>query len=118
MNCLVCRGACCETIVVMGSMVGDLFPAATQEWMAARSIGRAASGGYVIEARCPKLTADGLCSIHDDKPLACALGIVGGTECLESVASRRTPEQYALIRDDDDPEVLHESGLQSSSPRQ
>jgi len=99
-NCIRCAGACCEIVTIDAALVD--FPKVAAEWLSARG---ACVGGtvYAVESRCPKLTGDGLCGIHDEKPLACALMPVGGPECMDAVRLRRSPEQYAVIRDEDDP---------------
>jgi hypothetical protein len=45
--------------------------------------------------------------MYDDRPLACALLVPGGKECLAVVRRRRIPEEYRDIREDHDPEVIH-----------
>jgi Fe-S-cluster containining protein len=114
MKCDICRGACCEELEVHPD--GE-FPKVDEQYFIARSIGRTATG-FRIEARCPQLNELGLCRIHDDKPLACAMYPVGGRECLAVVATRRTPEQYQAIRDEEDPEVIHDSGVQTGTQGQ
>jgi hypothetical protein len=116
MKCVVCRGACCEEMVITSAQVGADFPQVIVQFLEAR--GTYAGGNcYAIKARCPKLNRKGLCSIHDDKPLACALDPVGGAACLDAVLRRRTPEQYQLIRDEDDPEEVHVSRVPGGPPR-
>ena len=106
MKCHVCKGSCCEEIVISSSVVGADFPKVIVEFLLAR--GRDAGGGcFALYAPCPKLNFDGLCSIHEKKPLSCALEPVGGAACLDAVLRRRTPEEYQLIREEDDPEEIH-----------
>jgi hypothetical protein len=107
MKCIVCKGACCEEIVLTSAIIGADFPKVAVEFLEARGI-PTGNGCYAISARCPKLTDDGLCSIHEDKPLACALEPVGGEACYSAVRRRRTKEDYQEIRDDDDPETWEE----------
>lgn len=59
-----------------------------------------------FECRCTKLTSEGLCSIYDDRPMICELFIPSSRACLDAVKVRRTPENYQLIRGEDDPEIL------------
>jgi len=58
--------------------------------------------------RCTALTREGSCDIYNDRPQVCQDMPVGGTDCLGYVRDRRTPEEYALIRDNDDPHTIHE----------
>jgi Fe-S-cluster containining protein len=60
-----------------------------------------------FECRCTKLTPEGRCSIYEDRPMVCELYIAGGMSCLNTVRARRTPEQYQLIRGEDDPLTIH-----------
>jgi Fe-S-cluster containining protein len=60
-----------------------------------------------FECACTKLTAEGRCSIYDDRPLVCRDFRPGCNDCLEYVRKRRTPEDYARIRDASDPETIH-----------
>jgi len=102
-KCLVCRGACCETLEIT---VPQELPA-QHEWASARALRVLGPGRYLVESWCPKLTRDGLCSVQHTKPLECALFPAGGEACLEAVRERRTPAQYAQIRDESDPESVH-----------
>ena len=100
MKCDVCRGACCESLYL------PVGTDARGEWLrafAARTVG---SGGVEIETRCSKLTADGRCSIYSARPDVCRAFKAGGAACLDVVRRRRTPEEYAAIRHDDDPLTL------------
>jgi Fe-S-cluster containining protein len=106
MNCIRCRGACCELIHVDASHCG--FPKVAVEQFEMR--GTHIKGMiYAMVAPCPKMTSEGLCGVQDEKPLACAIMPVGGEDCFSSVKLRRTPEEYAVIRDEDDPERIHGS---------
>jgi Fe-S-cluster containining protein len=91
---------------VFGQVHNDEFPQVTEQWLSIRSFARSPNGGYLVKSRCPKLTRSGRCSIHDEAPMACALYAVGGKDCLAIVKLLRTAEQYALIRDEWDPEEL------------
>lgn len=61
-----------------------------------------------FECRCTKLTSEGRCGIWEDRPMVCELFIAGGKQCVDTVRLRRTPEQYQLIRGEDDPLTIHE----------
>jgi len=102
-NCIRCAGACCEEITIEINASNE-FPKAMAEWLTARGVA-AGPNLYAVPSRCPQLTLDGLCGCHDTKPLVCAMMTVGGQECLDALRRRRTPEQYAVIRDEDDPTV-------------
>jgi len=96
-NCLVCRGACCEDLVFPSK---GLTPP-TKAFLEVRCGGvvtlRGEDEGFVVDARCSKLGADGLCTIYDDRPLICAVYVAGGDACKETLLRRRTPEQRRKI---------------------
>jgi hypothetical protein len=73
-------------------------------------------GSWILESRCPKLTEDGLCSLHDtdDKPMACAVAPAGAPECLESIRLRRPAAYYSgAIREDGDPTMEEVYGAEA-----
>jgi hypothetical protein len=89
----------------------DYFDA---EWLEARLAGRVSrrclprvpGGCEVLEVRldqhCPKLTADGLCSVWGEEagqPAACRLAVVLGDECRESIRRLRPVLWTALVAD-------------------
>jgi Fe-S-cluster containining protein len=65
-------------------------------------------GTMWMPGRCPQLTDEGLCGCYEERPMVCALFTPGCSECMTAVKKFRTPEQYARIRDDDDPETIHD----------
>ena len=108
--CSTCRGACCEEMFVVIEP-RDYFDA---EWLDARLAGRVSrrclprvpGGCDVLEVRlddvCPKLTADGLCSVwgeENGQPAACRLAPVLGDECRDSLRRRRPILWAALVAD-------------------
>jgi len=97
-NCLECGGACCQEIVLNAPDPEDTMAHA---WLQARGGQPIKLGGcivsYAIETRCPRLSPDGLCLIHETKPEACAIFEPGSPPCLGSISRRRTPEQAARI---------------------
>ena len=99
MKCDVCRGACCESLhLAAGSD-------AHGEWL--RAFAPRALGSQVeLEVRCAQLTPTGRCGIYEARPAVCRSYIAGGAACLDVVRRRRTPEEYAAIRNDDDPLTL------------
>lgn len=103
MNCLVCRGACCESIELD---LGFHPPNPDSErWIKLHGVEK--NGKISFEAKCLKLTSNGTCEIWEDRPLVCELYIAGSHQCLETVRERRTPEQYLLIREEEDPSEIH-----------
>lgn len=104
MNCERCRGACCETFMIPASDI-DVPGDDASRWLALHATPRGRQ--LEFECRCTKLTAEGRCGIYADRPSLCQIFPVGGPDCLDAVRSRRTPEQYTVIRDPDDPERIH-----------
>jgi Fe-S-cluster containining protein len=110
MNCTACRGACCEEFIVPAA---DVRPPGLDErrWLELHAVatGNILTGRELrFECRCTKLTAEGRCSVYADRPRTCQTYRAGGPDCLEVVRRRRTPEQYAAIREAGDPERIHE----------
>lgn len=107
--CEQCKGACCEELIVdLGPR--DFFD---DEFLRARlgpyitSTQRAVPGkpetlSVRLPLRCPKLTHDGLCSVHStetdptDQPTVCRLAPVRGPECLDALRRLR-PELYDTL---------------------
>ena len=85
--CSICQGACCESLIFPApafTREGDFFYARGK---------RVDSGRVEVESRCPKLTACGSCSIHEQRPSLCRKFAVGGRHCVETVNRRRTGQQ-------------------------
>jgi len=61
-----------------------------------------------FEVRCTKLTAEGRCGIYETRPMVCKTYRAGGPECLATVRARRTAAEYERIREDGDPERIHD----------
>lgn len=91
----------------LGGGDGLSFPGALRQFLTARSTAELEGPAYVVPARCPQLTAEGLCGCHegDDYPFVCALFSAGSAECLAAIRRRRTAMAYAFIRGEGDPEV-------------
>lgn len=109
MNCMVCRGACCETFSMEVRMLPFMRDA--QNWLEAHAfkIDRTTEIPRLhFDCRCTKLTNDGLCSIWEDRPMVCELFIAGSKQCLGAVKDRRTSKEYQFIRGEDDPLTLEE----------
>lgn len=102
MDCARCRcGACCEEFAVpMGQIKTD-----EDAWLAHH--GTVRDGWLYFECPCKKLTPEGQCSIYETRPNMCRTYPPGSPECLDVVRRRRTAAEYALIRDDSDPESIH-----------
>ena len=100
MNCEECGGACCETIIIPLSPHDD----DTNRW--ALLHGQRVGSNVALNCRCSALTDAGRCGIYDNRPVMCQTYQAGGAHCLENVRALRTPEEYARIRDDGDPETL------------
>lgn len=101
-DCMVCRGACCETILLPATLQLD------EEWAEARGIRRFTVtrdfGGLdciEVPCACPKLSPMGACSIYDRRPTLCADFTVGGVACLSAIGRRRTPEKQREILGDE-----------------
>lgn len=115
MKCSVCRGACCESVVIPLAPMRKACDRDDIRWLLlhGRKVESAEQGGtgghgLELEARCTKLDADGRCGIYDERPMVCRLFPAGGPDCLDTVRRRRSPEEYAQIRDADDPPRIHE----------
>lgn len=101
MNCLECRGACCETFELpTRALTND----DASRWFALH--GTEVGRSLVFECRCTKLSAEGRCTIYEQRPGVCRKYEAGGPDCLRTVKARRTSEQYRLIREAQDPEEL------------
>jgi len=60
-----------------------------------------------FECRCTALTPEGRCGIYEARPMMCRTYRPGGADCLDTVRRRRTPEDFARIREAGDPERIH-----------
>jgi Fe-S-cluster containining protein len=103
MKCVICRGACCETFTTEIKMFPPM-PDATR-WLELHAV-NIDGEKLTFDAKCVKLTSAGRCAIWDDRPLICELYIAGGPQCLETVKTRRSPQQYQEIREEGDPQWL------------
>ncbi len=88
--CQLCRGACCESLVL------NLPPTDSGTWLAyhARPLGGAL---HEIESRCTKLAACGRCTIHATRPEHCRTYPVGGPDCRATVSRRRAVISEQII---------------------
>lgn len=113
MRCEACRGACCEEVLIPRVMFaapnddvrrwfelrGSIVPHELLEGI------ELPEAGLRLEVPCGALE-DGLCSIYEDRPDVCREFAPGGRHCLETVRRRRSPADYQLIREAEDPEEL------------
>lgn len=104
MKCAECKGACCESILALASDA-RMFSDDRRRWLELHAT--RAGDRLEFECRCTALTAAGRCSIYSTRPMMCVTYEAGGAACLETVRRRRTPEDYARIRDASDPERIH-----------
>lgn len=99
-NCRACAGACCESLHLTPA------PGELGAWLRTFAARELASGQVEVEVRCSRLTPAGACSVYEERPGICRAFPAGGPQCLEVVRRRRTPEQYAAIREEGDPPAL------------
>lgn len=101
MNCLTCRGACCESFALP---LVDIRPPSRDalRWVALH--GDTEDGWIRFDCRCTALNRGGLCAIYDTRPDVCRDYEPGCPDCYDAVRRRRTPDQYAEIREEGDPE--------------
>lgn len=82
--CEACRGACCERFVLnaaaspsMREFLGVRFRETAQPWV------------FEVDARCPKLSPMGACSIYERRPSVCRDYPVASPACIAAIESRR-----------------------------
>lgn len=89
--CQLCRGACCESIVLH-----DLPPGDTSRWLALH--GRVLPSGSVeFPAPCRELDTCGLCRIHATRPEPCRTYAVGGVDCRATIIRRRPAHSAEIL---------------------
>jgi Fe-S-cluster containining protein len=96
-DCLVCRGACCEQLVIPRM----LLPKANRDYFRAR--GTLTEAGLVLECRCPKLSREGLCSIYEIRPVVCRTYEPGSQACEDAIFHRRTVSEVEEIHHTQEP---------------
>jgi Fe-S-cluster containining protein len=104
MNCDACRGACCETLHVLGDAIARQSPTSS-EFIRVFAGAEDGHGDIELKVRCSKLTSEGLCSIYERRPLICRLFKPGSPDCIAAVKARRSPAQRASIREAGDPSL-------------
>lgn len=103
MNCLECRGACCESILIPRFPGDGFIVAENNRWLELH--GTPSGTNVSLEARCTALGDDGLCTIYEDRPLPCVVYPPGEEACLATIRERRTRQDYERIRDAGDPPI-------------
>jgi Fe-S-cluster containining protein len=89
--CEICKGACCESAVIRFEDSGEA------KWHA-NLRGLSIDEYHVeFEVPCRKLSSDGFCTIHPDRPDTCRNYEVGGALCIDTVRRRRGVEIYNEI---------------------
>jgi len=91
-DCDVCRGACCEELIVTAQSEAEIsFYAARGETAGPRSnltmngVTFSVSQDFAVTARCKELTGPGRCGIHETKPAICADFEPGNPDCLAAI---------------------------------
>jgi len=102
MNCEICRGACCE-YMVLGPLEIRMPTRDSRRWVELHS---STPEELTFDVRCQKLSLGGWCDIYEGRPLLCRDFLIGGNECLSAVKLKRTPIQYQMIRGEKDPDAL------------
>lgn len=89
--CELCRGACCESIVLKAPPAGD-----PGRWLAYHA-DSLPDGSLEIQSRCTRLSGCGACMIHASRPAQCREFPVGGPDCRATVARRRPAQAAAIL---------------------
>ena len=90
-SCDLCRGACCEFVVIERLLQLD------HQWWAYHSSGILSNGDVGIEARCHHLTEEGRCRVYEKRPLSCQEISIGDPDCIEAIRFRRKPLEAERI---------------------
>lgn len=93
--CRLCRGACCETLVL--PVVLEEAPVDIRQSMLMRGA-RRELGGVRIDSRCRFLSRKGLCSIHESRPDVCRKFEVGSPACRAAIIANRRIADQILAR--------------------
>lgn len=91
--CALCRGACCEGIVLPSAPYGE---ADANRWLCMHGTPEDAEWLYV-PAPCRHLK-EGRCSIYEDRPRVCSDFIVGGKLCHRAIKRNRPNQEVAILR--------------------
>jgi len=92
--CELCKGACCESILLPISPA----PTSTEFYAARGSVFMIATSTFAeVPARCPHLSQSGKCKTYDNRPVACSRFTVGSVMCLTAIERRRPDQAEAII---------------------
>lgn len=83
--CLICRGACCETVAVPFKSI----PQESIDWLNMHKEIKADKSGMRFETKCEHLTDEGKCGIYEKRPQLCRKYKIGSPACLAAINSRR-----------------------------
>lgn len=91
--CELCRGACCETIVLLrGSDSDDVW-----QWLSFH--GKEEDGTVRLPIPCQHLK-EGRCSIYETRPNCCREYKVGSDACLKALARRENAQDILKLIND------------------
>jgi hypothetical protein len=93
--CALCRGACCEFVRLDLSMLAVGQDAA--RWATYHGTFNCADQSIEINARCSKLTPEGLCGCQSTKPKMCLDAEVGGPACVHAIGRNRPELRTRLM---------------------
>ena len=93
-NCIVCRGACCETFSIPLSFKEPKDD--VSRWLRLHG-NKNERHSLEFECRCTVLSPEGTCLIYEDRPNVCKVYPAGGRDCLSTLKARRTPEEIEKI---------------------
>jgi Fe-S-cluster containining protein len=92
--CELCKGACCESIILPISP----SPTSTEFYEARGSVFQVAGQTMAeVPARCPYLSKAGKCMTYSQRPVACSRFTVGSLMCVTAI-ERRRPDQAEAIK--------------------
>ena len=91
--CEICRGACCESLLLPGHLIVDL------EWAQVRGMRLIGAGreAWEISLPCTKLSPLGACSIYESRPKVCRDYRVGSYGCAWALERRRFHENREAV---------------------
>lgn len=79
--CALCRGGCCETVVI--PIVPEEMNTDEVVWIGMR--GKVVDDSVFLRCACANLTPSGTCGIYPTRPQVCRNFTVGGAECVTTV---------------------------------
>jgi Fe-S-cluster containining protein len=102
--CEICRGACCESLLIPAFLIVD------SEWAQARGLKRARASAWEVGLPCAKLSPLGGCSIYESRPMTCRNYQLGGYGCSWALERRRSRENREAVL-----AALNEQGISPAS---